>query len=87
MLWLVCCALWVVLLNWAVVCVWSPRDPERGWDRSKVRGLLANLITVKEVAYATGLEVVAGGRLYNIVVDTEVGLCVRSVICLMLPPP
>uniref|UniRef100_A0A8C5AGD0 Structural maintenance of chromosomes protein n=1 Tax=Gadus morhua TaxID=8049 RepID=A0A8C5AGD0_GADMO len=48
------------------------KDPERGWDRSKVRGLLANLITVKEVAYATGLEVVAGGRLYNIVVDTEV---------------
>ncbi|CAL8332184.1 unnamed protein product [Lota lota] len=48
------------------------KDPERGWDRSKVRGLLANLITVKDVAYATGLEVVAGGRLYNIVVDTEV---------------
>lgn len=48
------------------------RDPERGWDRSKVKGLLANLITVRDVSYATGLEVVAGGRLYNIVVDTEV---------------
>lgn len=48
------------------------KDPERGWDRSKVKGLLANLITVKDVSYATGLEVVAGGRLYNIVVDTEV---------------
>ncbi|KAJ8000529.1 hypothetical protein DPEC_G00181060 [Dallia pectoralis] len=48
------------------------RDPERGWDRSRVKGLLANLITVSDVSYSTGLEVVAGGRLYNVVVDTEV---------------
>ncbi|KAF3852186.1 hypothetical protein F7725_005541 [Dissostichus mawsoni] len=48
------------------------KDPERGWDRSKVKGLLANLITVRDVSYAMGLEVVAGGRLYNIIVDTEV---------------
>ncbi|KAM7008779.1 structural maintenance of chromosomes protein 2 [Tautogolabrus adspersus] len=48
------------------------KDPERGWDRSKVKGLLANLITVRDLSYSTGLEVVAGGRLYNIVVDTEV---------------
>ncbi|XP_046901687.1 structural maintenance of chromosomes protein 2 [Hypomesus transpacificus] len=48
------------------------RDPEHGWDRSRVKGLLANLITVSDVSYATGLEVVAGGRLYNVVVDTEV---------------
>lgn len=53
-------------------CFLSPRDPERGWDRSKVKGLLANLISVSDVSYATALEVVAGGRLYNIVVDTEV---------------
>ncbi|KAL1023904.1 hypothetical protein UPYG_G00048760 [Umbra pygmaea] len=48
------------------------RDPERGWDRGRVKGLLANLITVSDVSYATSLEVVAGGRLYNVVVDTEV---------------
>uniref|UniRef100_A0A665SZZ2 SMC hinge domain-containing protein n=1 Tax=Echeneis naucrates TaxID=173247 RepID=A0A665SZZ2_ECHNA len=48
------------------------KDPERGWDHGKVKGLLANLITVNDVSYATALEVVAGGRLYNIVVDTEV---------------
>uniref|UniRef100_A0A6Q2XGE5 SMC hinge domain-containing protein n=1 Tax=Esox lucius TaxID=8010 RepID=A0A6Q2XGE5_ESOLU len=48
------------------------RDPERGWDRSRVKGLLANLITVSDVSYSTSLEVVAGGRLYNVVVDTEV---------------
>uniref|UniRef100_A0A674CMB3 Structural maintenance of chromosomes protein 2 n=1 Tax=Salmo trutta TaxID=8032 RepID=A0A674CMB3_SALTR len=47
-------------------------DPERGWDRSRVKGLLANLITVSDVSYSTGLEVVAGGKLYNVVVDTEV---------------
>lgn len=48
------------------------KDPERGWDRSRVKGLLANLITVSDVSYATALEVVAGGNLYNVVVDTEV---------------
>ena len=62
------------------MCLLLPyRDPERGWDRSKVKGLLANLITVRDVSYATGLEVVAGGRLYNIVVDTEVGVLVGNV--------
>uniref|UniRef100_A0A4W4F0W7 Structural maintenance of chromosomes protein n=1 Tax=Electrophorus electricus TaxID=8005 RepID=A0A4W4F0W7_ELEEL len=47
-------------------------DPERGWDRTKVKGLVANLFTVTDVYNATALEVVAGGRLYNVVVDTEV---------------
>ncbi|KAJ8247752.1 hypothetical protein GJAV_G00249880 [Gymnothorax javanicus] len=47
-------------------------DPEKNWDRSKVKGLVANLITVSDVSNATALEVVAGGRLYNVVVDTEV---------------
>ena len=60
----------------------SFRDPERGWDRSKVKGLLANLISVPDVSYATALQVVAGGRLYNIVVDTEVG--VRVVYCSLI---
>lgn len=48
------------------------RDPEKNWDRSKVKGLVANLFTVTDVSNATALEVVAGGRLYNIVVDNEV---------------
>lgn len=62
------------------------RDPERGWDRSKVKGLLANLITVSDVTYSTALEVVAGGRLYNIVVDTEVGVTISSSVLLLLRP-
>lgn len=37
-----------------------------------MKGLVANLITIKDVSNATALEVVAGGRLYHVVVDTEV---------------
>ncbi|XP_061487725.1 structural maintenance of chromosomes protein 2 [Rhineura floridana] len=48
------------------------RDPEKKWNPDHVKGLVASLITVKDVSTATALEVVAGGRLYNVVVDTEV---------------
>ncbi|XP_068676105.1 structural maintenance of chromosomes protein 2-like isoform X1 [Montipora foliosa] len=48
------------------------KDPEANFDRSKVKGLVAQLIQVKDVSTATGLEVTAGGKLYNVVVDTEV---------------
>ncbi|XP_066576458.1 structural maintenance of chromosomes protein 2 [Amia ocellicauda] len=47
-------------------------NPEKNWDSSRVKGLVANLISVKDPSTATALEVVAGGRLYNVVVDTEV---------------
>lgn len=46
-------------------------DPEPGFDRSKVKGLVANLITVKDAKYTTALEVTAGGKLYQVVVDGE----------------
>ncbi|XP_037082943.1 structural maintenance of chromosomes protein 2-like [Pollicipes pollicipes] len=48
------------------------RDPEKGFDRSTVRGVVGKLFNMKDVATATALEVTAGGRLYNVVVDTEV---------------
>jgi len=38
------------------------RDPERGFDRRAVHGLVARLITVKDPASATALEVSAGGK-------------------------
>jgi len=38
------------------------RDPERGFDRRAVHGLVARLITVKDPATATALEVSAGGK-------------------------
>ena len=50
----------------------SYTDPSPGFDRSKVKGLVAQLFTLdKEKALAgTALEICAGGRLYNVVVDS-----------------
>ena len=47
-------------------------DPVRGFDRSKVKGMVARLIKVKQPENATALEVVAGGRLYQVVVDEAI---------------
>jgi structural maintenance of chromosome 2 len=47
------------------------RDPEPGFDRSRVKGKVAKLLRVKDTAAATALEVLAGGKLYQLVVDTE----------------
>ncbi len=47
-------------------------DPEKNFDRRKVKGLVANLITLKDTSSATALEVAAGGKLYNVVVDSEI---------------
>ncbi|KAL3417306.1 RecF/RecN/SMC N terminal domain-containing protein [Phlyctema vagabunda] len=49
-------------------------DPTPGFDRSKVKGLVAQLFTLDKdhVDAGTALEICAGGRLYNVVVDTEV---------------
>lgn len=48
-------------------------DPHRGFDRSSVKGLIANLVSLDNANLnaATALEVCAGGRLYNVVVDDE----------------
>lgn len=47
-------------------------DPSPSFDRSKVKGLVANLFTLnKEHTHAgIALEICAGGRLYNVVVDS-----------------
>lgn len=49
-------------------------DPVPQFDRSKVKGLVAQLFTLdKEQTQAgTALEICASGRLYNVVVDSEV---------------
>eukprot|EP00535_Pseudo-nitzschia_heimii_P004083 CAMPEP_0197182380 /NCGR_PEP_ID=MMETSP1423-20130617/6356_1 /TAXON_ID=476441 /ORGANISM="Pseudo-nitzschia heimii, Strain UNC1101" /LENGTH=1216 /DNA_ID=CAMNT_0042632793 /DNA_START=34 /DNA_END=3684 /DNA_ORIENTATION=+ len=47
-------------------------DPVRGFDRSKVKGLVAKLIEVQNPIHATALEVVAGGKLYQVVVDEAI---------------
>ncbi|KAF3041813.1 Structural maintenance of chromosomes protein 2 [Didymella keratinophila] len=50
----------------------SYSDPSPNFDRSKVKGLVAQLFTLKKehTAAGTALEVAAGGRLYNVVVDS-----------------
>ncbi|NXX41774.1 SMC2 protein, partial [Tricholaema leucomelas] len=45
--------------------------PDKNWDPRCVRGPVASLIAVKDASQAKALEVVAGGKLFNIVVDTE----------------
>lgn len=47
------------------------RDPEKGFDRLRVKGLVARLVTLKDPSTATAVEVVAGAKLYQVVTDTE----------------
>ena len=47
------------------------RDPVSGFDRNRVKGFVASLIDVKDKKAATALEITAGGKLYQVVVDTE----------------
>ncbi|CAA7392949.1 unnamed protein product [Spirodela intermedia] len=47
------------------------RDPVKNFDRSKVKGVVAKLIKVKDSSTMIALEVAAGGKLFNVVVDTE----------------
>ncbi|CAG8468833.1 11655_t:CDS:10 [Ambispora gerdemannii] len=46
-------------------------DPVPNFDRSKVKGLVAELVTIDRETYSTALEICAGGRLYNVVVENE----------------
>ncbi|EIW72205.1 nuclear condensin complex protein [Tremella mesenterica] len=48
-------------------------DPEPHFDRSKVKGLVATLIDLDETNFqsSTALEICAGGKLYNVVVEDE----------------
>ena len=48
-------------------------DAPPSFDRSRVKGLVATLVSLKPEDYnkSTALEITAGGRLYNVVVETE----------------
>lgn len=48
------------------------KDPYPGFDRRKVHGFVSKLIKVKDPETCTALEVTAGGRLNNVVVDNEI---------------
>lgn len=47
-------------------------DPYEGFDRRKVKGLVAQLFSLEKdkMIAGTALEICAGGRLYNVVVDS-----------------
>jgi len=49
-------------------------DPYPGFDKSKIKGLVAELITIPKdkIDASLALEITAGGRLYNVVVENEV---------------
>jgi len=47
-------------------------DPEKNFDRSKVSGLVCKLFNVKDPKHSSALETTAGGKLYNVVVDSEI---------------
>ncbi|NWQ69910.1 SMC2 protein, partial [Neopipo cinnamomea] len=48
------------------------KHPEKNWNPSNVKGLVVTLIIVKDLSKAKALEAVAGGKLYNVIVNTEV---------------
>eukprot|EP00741_Cyanophora_paradoxa_P002664 tig00000615_g2585.t1 len=47
------------------------QDPENGFNRARVKGIIANLVEVKNPIHSVALEVAAGSRLFQVVVDTE----------------
>ncbi|KAJ2553755.1 Structural maintenance of chromosomes protein 2 [Coemansia sp. RSA 1878] len=49
------------------------QDPVRNFDRSKIKGLVAQLFNIedKNKFAATALEITAGGRIYNVIVDDD----------------
>ena len=48
-------------------------DPEPNFNRNKVKGLVATLIDLdmRNFKHSTALEICAGGKLYNVVVEDE----------------
>lgn len=47
------------------------QSPGRGFNRKSVKGLIARLIRIKDPKTATAIEVTAGRKLYQVVVDNE----------------
>ena len=41
-------------------------DPDRGFQRSSVKGVLGRLVGLKNEQHATALEVAAGGKLWQV---------------------
>ncbi|XP_043795262.1 structural maintenance of chromosomes protein 2 isoform X1 [Apis laboriosa] len=48
------------------------QKPDSNFNHNSVKGVVCKLITVKDKNAAYALDIAAGGKLYNIVVDTEI---------------
>jgi len=46
------------------------KDPEKSFDRSRVKGVVASLVRVNDNRTSNALEVAAGAKLFHVVVDT-----------------
>mmetsp|Transcript_4456 Transcript_4456/g.19099 ORF Transcript_4456/g.19099 Transcript_4456/m.19099 type:complete len:930 (-) Transcript_4456:1250-4039(-) len=46
-------------------------NPTSHFDKSSVKGTVASLLTVRNPIHSTAIEVAAGGRLYQVVVDSD----------------
>lgn len=55
------------------------KDPDKGFDRKSVHGLVVRLITVKDPSTATALEVSAGGKVILSSSQAPVGLSVNNI--------
>ncbi|XP_049877552.1 structural maintenance of chromosomes protein 2 [Pectinophora gossypiella] len=53
-------------------CDFQYTPPQPNFDSRRVFGTVCRLIDVTDPVFCTALETAAGGRLYNVVVDTEV---------------
>ncbi|VVC86492.1 unnamed protein product [Leptidea sinapis] len=53
-------------------CDFTYSPPEPDFNAARVAGTVCRLIDVVDPKYCTALETAAGGRLYNVVVDTEI---------------
>jgi len=54
-------------------------DPEKKFDRRRVKGTVASNLTLKETKHATALEALAGGKLHQVIVDrVETGTLLLS---------
>lgn len=60
-----------LLGRWASRVETNYRDPEPNFERLKIKGKIIRLFSIENERYATALEQVAGGKLFNIVVDNE----------------
>lgn len=61
------------------------RDPERGFNRGKVKGVVAKLVHLQDPATTTALEVAAGGKLYQVgtAASSSTVFNTSSILCLL----